>query len=106
MQDDFDIEAFDRLCRDAPARRELLWLMAMSKQDRDTARELEGLDPGLRRRLAPLVTRHWHERRAHGLGPNGEAELYAAAYDERSEHHLAHFGGRACACGECLQRTG
>lgn len=106
MHDDFDIEAFDRLCRNAPARRELLWLRAMSKGDRDTARELEGLEPGLRRRLAPVVTRHWHEQRRSSLGPKAEAALYSKVYDERSDHHLARFGGRACSCGECRRKAG
>lgn len=106
MHDDFDIEALERLCRDAPARRELLWLRAMSKGDRDMARELEALDPGLRRRLAPIVSRHWHERRAAGPCSKAEAELYDAVYDERSDHHLARFGGRACLCGDCRRKTG
>lgn len=101
QSDDFDVDAFDRLCRNAPARRELLWLMAMSKGDRATARDLEGLDSGLRRRLAPIVTRHWRERHAQRVGPRAEAELYQVVWDERSAHHLARFGGRACRCAEC-----
>ena len=45
------VAALDRIARDPTARRELLWLRAKEKDDLETVRSLERLDPGLGERL-------------------------------------------------------
>jgi hypothetical protein len=45
----------ERMAADSAIRRELLWLRAKEKEDEETARELEELEPGLRERMAELV---------------------------------------------------
>ncbi|MCC6899063.1 MAG: hypothetical protein IT377_08815 [Polyangiaceae bacterium] len=100
---DFDPAVYDRLARDAPARRELIWLLAMIKGDHQHARELEGLDSGIRRRLAPLMAKTWHQLRRQGEG-RGQGELYQRAFDQRFAHHAARYRAVSCACKECLPR--
>lgn len=80
---DLDARALDLIGRSDELRRELLWLRAMEKRDRRSARELELVDPELRARVADV------RRRAEALDPRGAAEAYGAAYDERFEEALA-----------------
>lgn len=55
----------------------------MEKQDTATARDLEHVDPGLRVRLASVLSE------ASGLPQWGASEIYGAAQDERFEAVLA-----------------
>lgn len=103
LDDVFDVEAFERMNRDAAARREMLWLQAMIKGERREARELEALEPKLRRRIAPVVSRHWRAERRARADPKAERELYEAIWDERLDHHIARFAGKACSCPECVR---
>lgn len=98
---EFDPAVHDRLARDAPARRELIWLLAKIKGDHQHARALEGLDSGIRRRLSPLMARTWHELHRQGDG-RGSGELYERAFDQRFAHHAARYRGASCPCRECL----
>lgn len=94
------IEAFRHVVRDVPARRELLWILAMMKGDHRTAREFEELEPALLPNLSPIVSRHWRARRL-SPRPGTERSLFDAIWDERLEHHLARFGAGGCHCPEC-----
>ncbi len=57
LEDRFHLgkEIIDRIARDDRVRRELLWLRAMAEDDLDAARDLETVDPDVRRRLAAFV---------------------------------------------------
>jgi hypothetical protein len=98
---DDDVRTQDSLARDPLARRELLWLMAKLDDDQPRARELEGLDAGIRRRLAPLVSRCWHALHARNDGSTAGRELYARAWTERFAHHAARYRGVRCSCAQC-----
>ena len=103
-RDDFDVETLDRLARDARARRELLWLLAMIQGDLGSARDLEAVDPKLRGRLAPVVARHFRQERSRQGATRPTSELYEAIWTERYAHHAARHRGLSCACGECAGR--
>jgi hypothetical protein len=92
------VEALVRICDDAEARRELLWLRAMEKDDEESARDLERIDPGLLARMMPLVEEYlergneldgWRERR----------EGYGQLHDERFRYHALRLG-----CGREARR--
>ncbi len=103
QESDLEIRTQERLARDPQARRELLWLMAMLDDDQPRARELEGLDAGIRRRLAPLVSRCWHALHARNDGSTAGRELYARAWTERFAHHAARYRGVRCGCAQCRE---
>lgn len=46
-----NLKALLRITHDAEARREFLWLRAIEREDVETARDLERLDPGIVDRL-------------------------------------------------------
>jgi len=53
MQRD-DATILESICEDPALRRQFLWLRAREKGDLETARDLEGVDPTLSRRVAEL----------------------------------------------------
>ena len=70
------------ICRDTSARRELLWLRAMEKQDRFSIDLLERGDPTLRRRMTALL----EQRGLPGPDdPDGQNEVFAAFWHEHFE---------------------
>jgi hypothetical protein len=77
------VKALELTCRSEKLRREMLWLRAMEKQNRDAARDLERADPDLRSRVADVTAR------AEGLEPTAASEVYGTAQDERMEAVLA-----------------
>lgn len=102
---DLDVCTQESLAGDPQARRELLWLMAKLDDDQQRARELEGLDTGIRRRLAPLVAKCWHALHARNDGSTAGRELYARAWSERFAHHAARHRGARCGCSQCCGRA-
>lgn len=46
-----DLWIVEQMCGDPHARRELLWLRAKEKEDEETVRDLERIDPGVVERL-------------------------------------------------------
>ena len=103
QESDIEIRTQERLAGDPQARRELLWLMAKLDDDQQRARELEGLDSGILRRLAPLVSKCWHALHACTDGSITSRELYARAWTERFAHHAACYRGVRCGCAQCRE---
>jgi hypothetical protein len=98
---ELDVCTLDRLARDAPARRELIWLLAKIKGDHQHAREIERFDSGIRRRLAPLMAKAWHALHGGGASPKTPTKLYELAFDQRFAHHAARYAGGVCRCIQC-----
>jgi hypothetical protein len=89
--DDFDdrwARAFSRIVKNAEARRELLWLRAMEKEDEVSIEMLERADPGLRSRMHALLA-------SNGVPANLDAgrATYVAIWHAHFEALTARFGG-------------
>ena len=79
-----EVELLDALCKDPDARRELLWLRAKEKEDDESLRSLERVDPTLRGRLADVA------RRVEAEDDDRErSEAWGREWDERYEWHMA-----------------
>lgn len=75
------------ICRDTPARRELLWLRAIEAEDRFSLELLERGDPTLRGRMTALLAK----RGLPGPGdPDSRKEVLAAFWHE----HFAALAAR------------
>lgn len=79
-----DITAFERIVADDHARRELLWLRAKEKEDEETVRGLEAVDPRLVGRL--LAAGADIEERS-DEGKWERRERFGRVYDECYERH-------------------
>lgn len=74
----------DRICRDPTLRRQFLWLRAQEKDDMETVRDLEAVDPALSRRMASLEAEF--EARGNHLGtPDARRRGFGQMQDELLE---------------------
>jgi hypothetical protein len=81
--DDY-VADLERICADDHARRELLYLRALEKDDLDAARDLEEVDPDLRTRL----THAGVDLSLPKYEPDGDRRArFARSYDETSQRH-------------------
>jgi hypothetical protein len=103
----WDPEVLRRITEDPAARRELIWLRAMAKADYDYARDIESVDPQLKKRLNDCLARVWRRVRCDpSRRDGGMVEVYEVSYDERWRHHSAHFAGIPCSCEGCVSDGG
>lgn len=79
---DLYVQTLDFICQSDELRRELLWLRAMEKRDKRSARGLERVDPGLLARVADV------RARVAALPARSASKVYGAAHDERFEAAL------------------
>jgi hypothetical protein len=97
------IKSFERVVNDAEARRELIWLRAAEKGDRETIEALEREDPDIPRRLEPLAHATWEAAGWPDVrDPRVRRELYQIMYDARLCHHMARMSGRDPNAFECM----
>jgi hypothetical protein len=81
----------ERIASDPAIRRELLWLRAKEKNDEETVKDLEEVEPGLRERMAVLVAEF--VARGNRLDtPSEQRDAYGRLQDERFDHFAALFG--------------
>lgn len=80
------VEALERICADARARRELLWLGAQERGDAPAAAALERADPELARRLR----RSWVLPEEAGVrDPRQRRHAYASLWSACLAQHMA-----------------
>ena len=72
-------EVFAKIVENTHARRELLWLRAQEKEDFETARSLEEIDPGLVGRLSAAG---FDIGERPGEGPDERRERFGLLQDE------------------------
>jgi len=85
------VEIIELICRDTSARRELLWLRAMEKQDQLSIEILERGDRTLRRRMTALLEQRGLPGPDH---PDSRSEIFAAFWHEHFEALAARLGAR------------
>jgi hypothetical protein len=90
--------ALDRIARDPAARRELLWLRAKEKDDLETVRSLELVDPGLGERLRPCVQKLLVDE---GTCSRDRQDAYARFWTERVGFHAPELAAVTCDCPSC-----
>jgi hypothetical protein len=84
-----EVQAIIRISEDREARRELLWLRAMEKEDYVTARDLEEVDPDVVKRLRAAGA-DVLERRDETLAER--KERFRRLWDECFERHARCLG--------------
>ena len=95
---DAEMAALERIAADDHARRELLWLRAMEKEDTETALDLEQVDPGLLDRLGDVRAGF----RALGpLSPLQRRDWFAAQWHACYDRHAGDLS-EMCACSRCI----
>ncbi len=85
------VSALSRIVENDHARRELLWLRAMEKDDTDSARDLERVDPGIPGRLRADgvdITVHDDEL------PRARRERFGRLFDECFQRHAERLARR------------
>ena len=89
MTDDIDYaSALDRIAADSHRRRELLWLLAKLKDDDETSKDLESVEPGLALHMRELVS-DFSARGERLETPRERRDAFERLYRERFEHHAA-----------------
>jgi hypothetical protein len=86
------VQATERICAEPKARRELLWLRAMEKEDIETVRFLERVDRSLAPRMRALVE-HTLPPHVDLDRPRERSEYFGRLYSERFAHHARRLLG-------------
>lgn len=92
--------ALERIAGDVVARRELLWLRAMEKEDYDMADSLDESEPGMARRLYLWEAGLADAETLRGMRAR---DRYALLWDLRYEVHAPELALVQCECGGCLE---
>jgi hypothetical protein len=94
-----ELATLERIADDDEARRELLWLRAMEKDDVASAMDLESVDPRLRDRMTDVLVAF---AATGGLVGRSRREWFARAWHECYDRH-AGIIETACACSRCIE---
>lgn len=79
-----EMQVFERIAADGPARRELLWLRAQEKEHWDAVRALEDTDPQIIHRLRAAGA---DLRESDGELPRARRERFGRLWDECYARH-------------------